>query len=770
MSALTSRVLALLFAAILGSTCHAASDDPIKAIFRPFETENASISPDGRYLAYSFRSKHLVHLAIRALDTNETKLIPAAKDYVPTMSGLKEAAPARITFLRWATPKRLVLSVDDVTIWAIDADGSNALAIVKSRDLKPHFKAPLRLLPKFRGVSIPTANAGHDSEMGRGLDPALRLASPFSEEEMPLGEGEEAVTTSNQGIDGRVESSDDLFDGGGASATAKRQPFVVEMPIDDPRHVIVECRGHVGPTDDGGNAGADDVWTELWKVNIDTGSVTTEERETGQTRMYPDKQGRLRLSVSQSPVVRRFIHTPVGMAVRKPLDEETQDKVALNFHLSPETLLGPRSIPLGFDFDPNLLYFISNVGGDRRGLYSLDLKTKTRTDFCFEHPLFDIGEAERPFQEDVLVFDRGERRLVGVRYEGVRSRVYWLDAELGSLQAQLQTQFEKKQSGATVQLAEWDHSRNRFILFVSSATDPGSYYIFDRKTRRLAQFAWRAPWITADNAQPSRSIEFKGAGGAVLRGYLTLPRNPRREPSPLLIYCHDGPWNRDKPGYNRGAQALATMGFAVAQINYRGSSGLGLAHLNAARGENFDKAPLTDVTAAIDHLCALYPLNRKLVAILGNGYGGYLALRALQLHPDKFRCAVSINAPTDLTLWANHPPTGLSFWRDVRRDFLKLDDAGLERLSPIAHAAAIRKPLLIVQSEFNQIVPPVHGQKMRDAVLREGASVDYFEMKTEGHTQWLPGSYVSLFRKLEEFFNSSIYNFKVEEGELKEVK
>ncbi len=760
--------------------------DPIAEIFQPFETELASLSPDGKHLAFSQKKGSRMYLTLRNLETNETKSIPVADDYVAPLSGVKEATPTRITFLRWATAKRVVFAVDDVIVWAINADGSEARTVVTARHLnqeRERLQDLARRPPPEPPGAGPPGNRGRDTIRTADLE-SSPAAGP-SDDEVPIGvdfaSGRAEIENSDPLINlraamesdtyGRVRGSDDFFGGMRIGSNAvQRRPFVVEMPVDDPDHVIVESRGPVGPTEDGVSENGDDIWTELLKVNIHTGTIKRRDLEASNSRLFPDKQGNLRLGIAQNVAERKVMHTPLGLKLRKPLDEELGGKKTKEFSFSPESFLGKRSIPLAFDYDPNLLYFASNVENDRYGIYALDLKAKKRTDFAFEHPAFDLAEPDRPFAEDLLVFDRKQRRLVGIRFQGVRPRTQWLDPELGKVQTDLQTQFEKKVPGASVQILEWDDTRDSFLFFVSSATDPGTYWVVNRKTPKIARHALRAPWVTPDTVQPSLPFELKGSDGALLRGYLTVPSKPRREPSPLLIFCHDGPWNRDQPGYNRGAQALATMGFAVAQVNFRGSSGFGRAHLEAARGTNFDRVPVGDVVATVDFLCAQFPLNKKLVAILGNGYGGYLALRALQMHPDRFRCGVSINAPTDLALWLSQPPGGLSFWRDVRREFLKASTAELKAMSPVTHAAAIKKPLLIVQAELDEVVPPVHGRNLRDALQGAGVTVDYFEMKTEGHSQWLPGSYTELFRKLEEFFNTSIYSFKVESGEAEVVK
>ncbi|HEX2101022.1 MAG TPA: alpha/beta fold hydrolase, partial [Candidatus Synoicihabitans sp.] len=245
----------------------------------------------------------------------------------------------------------------------------------------------------------------------------------------------------------------------------------------------------------------------------------------------------------------------------------------------------------------------------------------------------------------------------------------------------------------------------------------------------------------------------------------TYPREVRIEPVPILVYCHDGPWSRDHPGYDRGPQALAAMGFAVLQVNYRGSGGFGRAHRDALRTGG-ERVAIDDLLAAVEWVQATHAVSRRRIAILGNGYGGYLALRALQLHPDRFRCAVGINAPADLLRWMNTPATSISFSRDLRSAFFGNDKDRLRAASLTTEPELFKRPVLIVQAEGDTVVPEAQARALRRAMV--GASAiepEVYRLPAEGHARWLPGSYTRVFERLEEFFVQNIFEYTVETGE-----
>src|SRR2546421_349778 len=107
--------------------------DEIEDIFKPFDTDQASLSPDGKHLAYSLRSQNIVYVMIRDLETGAVMRCAMVEDDVDAFAEKKEKIPSRITFLRWATADRLIISVDDSVIWGVDPDGKNAKELVLSR-------------------------------------------------------------------------------------------------------------------------------------------------------------------------------------------------------------------------------------------------------------------------------------------------------------------------------------------------------------------------------------------------------------------------------------------------------------------------------------------------------------------------------------------------------------------------------------------------------------------------------------------------------------
>ncbi|MBI5380413.1 MAG: alpha/beta fold hydrolase [Opitutae bacterium] len=390
----------------------------------------------------------------------------------------------------------------------------------------------------------------------------------------------------------------------------------------------------------------------LLKADLRTGQTTILYSGVHEGRVLFDRQGRARVLQEE----------PAYSATRDDILLQQDDKtraISLDRHLgktlpvafrwSDKNYFGPRSVPLGLGEDPEILYYASNVGRDTFGLYALNLRTSARTTFALENPTQDLFDpTETDSAEPVVVYDPTKSKVVGLR---LPSGTHWLDTEL----ADVQTTLEKKLPERQVRLLEWNETRTRFLLLATSMEDPGRYYVYDRATRHLLHLLRVNPVLQMDAVNPTQTWSTITPNGTTLHGSLTKPRHIARIPPPAIVLVHDAPWKPGaSAGYSGEAQILARQGFLVVQLEYRGSRGHGLRHLNAIR-RGFDRVPLEDVRAALAWLATQQRYDTRRVAVLGHGFGGNLALRAVQLYPEEFCCAIAINAPLNLDRDSENP-------------------------------------------------------------------------------------------------------------------
>jgi dipeptidyl aminopeptidase/acylaminoacyl peptidase len=496
------------------------------------------------------------------------------------------------------------------------------------------------------------------------------------------------------------------------------------------------------------------VVLELDTVKGRTRQVAIEENWR---RVWLDQQGRLRLALEQQGKRFRYLYRGIDSKKWIPLDSVAKTAVPLGFAVGADTLLASRSVPLGFDVGGRSLFIATNVGHDTFSVRALDLVEGQLSDFEVGHDRYDLIEPTALTAGDVLRFDPHTHSLAGVRFAAALRDTHWFDPGMTALQASL----NKHLAPQHCELREWNADRTRFLVEVVGPGDPGGFIVVDTASGKMIRCGERAPWLTEAKRNVTREFDFVTDDGQRLAGYLTLPQNPRLSPPPVLVYFHDGPWFSDPPLFNRGAQALAALGFAVLQLNHRGSSGLGRSHLNGIDG-SLDRAVLKDIQAMLARSAAgKLPINTRMVATLGNGVGGYLAVRMAQLAPETFRCAVAINAPGDLDAWRRHPETAPTLLADLRQHVFGTDRESLRAQSAVAAGPTTKAPVLVAHGTQNAYVPNSLGRELYRALKKGSEETAYLELPGEGHGGWSEKTTAKLFAELGRFFNATIYNYDV---------
>jgi hypothetical protein len=385
---------------------------------------------------------------------------------------------------------------------------------------------------------------------------------------------------------------------------------------------------------------------ELHRVDLATGAherAFKRELPRPGGSLVTDRAGNVRLVFSGGENPQRFsYYAQPASGDGRNLDEVLPDRAEFAFAVRPENFLEERTIPLGFGADPNVLYFASNLGRDAYGLRAVDLATGQPTGWLAEAPGIDLVELNAPWVGSPLVFDRTTGALAGARFVGPVNVMRWLDPKVAALQAALERDFP----GREVNLVDWDDARERVLALVSAPGDPGRYFVRDARSGHNTEYLRNAVELDPELANAAEPFAFDADSGRV-QGWLTWPRTPRTDPPPVVVWFHDGPLRRGPSRDGRNAAALATLGFAVIELNYAGASGEGRGRRAALR-DGYDTVPVAEAGAALEWLAGHRPFARGQVAVVGEGYGGYLAMRAVQLQPDTYRAAVAINAPTDL--------------------------------------------------------------------------------------------------------------------------
>jgi dipeptidyl aminopeptidase/acylaminoacyl peptidase len=384
----------------------------------------------------------------------------------------------------------------------------------------------------------------------------------------------------------------------------------------------------------------------------------------------------------------------------------------------------------GITTDGKTLYLYESRGRDTTALYAIDTDSRKKT-LVFEDARADVSN-------DLAHPDTGRIQAVASNY--LREEWKPLDQSIaGDLQ-----KIKSIGPGVASVSARTQDDRT-WIVTYSAAEKPAEYYRYDRGDGgKLTRLFSSRPALEMAPLVPQWPQEIKSRDGRTLVSYLTLPKTAdtnndgkAEKPLPMVLLVHGGPWARDNYGYGGTNQWLANRGYAVLQVNYRGSTGFGKQFVNASEGEWAGKMH-DDLIDGVEWAVKNGVTTKDNVAIMGGSYGGYATLVGMTFTPDAFKCGVDIVGPSNLvTLFNTFPAYWASFMEQwYRRVGDPRTEAGKQLLlerSPITHVAKIKKPLLIAQGANDPRVIQAESDQIVEAMQAKKIPVTYVLFPDEGH-------------------------------------
>ncbi|MGD1048208.1 MAG: S9 family peptidase, partial [Candidatus Krumholzibacteriaceae bacterium] len=336
----------------------------------------------------------------------------------------------------------------------------------------------------------------------------------------------------------------------------------------------------------------------------------------------------------------------------------------------------------------------------------------------------DFGGAE---------FSEKTDELVATYYVGDRLRIYFKDPAWDADYKRLQKQLPD----GDIYLGSATSDEHLWTVSVTSDVDPGATYLYDRGTGKATLLYRPYPDLPLKYLASMKPIVYTSRDGLEIHGYLTVPRGVKDKNLPLLVMPHGGPWARDEWGYDPYAQFFANRGYAMLQMNFRGSTGYGKKFLNAGN-KQWGDAMQNDITDGVRYLVKKGIADPKQVAIFGGSYGGYATLAGLAFTPDVYAAGISYVGPSNIiTLLNSIPP----YWAVLKATFnervgdpSKPEDAErLKRQSPLFSAKNITAPLLVVQGANDPRVKKAESDQIVVALRDLGRDVEYIVAPDEGH-------------------------------------
>lgn len=475
------------------------------------------------------------------------------------------------------------------------------------------------------------------------------------------------------------------------------QTHIIDQLRNDPDHVIV-----------GLNKRNPQIF-DAYRLNVKTAELVLIAENPGNISSWmTDHDGNLRIATTTDGVNTSILY--------RATEETPWDTViTTNFKES--------FSPQFFDFhDTSIVYGVSNIGRDKAALVRFDMKTGKEVEEIYANKDYDVSGAS---------YSRKRKVLTSVHWIGEKAERSGFDPEVDNIY-----RFLKKQlPDVEVYLSSRNDGENIYMVRTMSDKTRGSYYVYKTQNQELTKVADISPWLNEDHMADMKPITYKSRDGLTIHGYLTLPKGVEAKNLPVVVNPHGGPWARDVWGFNPEVQFLANRGYAVLQMNFRGSTSYGRSFWEASF-KQWGQSMQNDISDGVRYLVHEGIADQNRISIYGASYGGYATLAGVTFTPDLYACAIDYVGVSNLfTFMETVPP----YWVQYREMLYEMvgdpekDKEMLARYSPSLHADQIKTPLLIAQGAKDPRVKQAESDQMVKALKDKGTEVEYILKENEGH-------------------------------------
>ena len=471
---------------------------------------------------------------------------------------------------------------------------------------------------------------------------------------------------------------------------------------------------------------------DVYKLNIKTGALRPYIVNPGNiTEWYPDDDGNIRLVKSSDGVDETILYRVDDSSPFKPI-------IRNNFR--------NRVDPIAFTGERNHFYALSNVNQDKTSLVEIDAETGKELKVLFSCDKADIDKVD---------YSRSKHRLELAVCQEEKPTKHFLNDDIKLMYDTLSHHFPRSE----INIVGRDSAENKFIIFNYTDRNPGTYYLYETAGAKLIKLGDINPNLKADELCPMKPVSFKASDGLVINGYLTLPLGDKTTDLPVVVMPHDGPWrSRDNWRYSDEVQFLANRGYAVFQVNYRGSAGYGKA-FNSAGFKQAGGKIQDDITDGVKWLIGKGIADPKKIAIFGDGFGGFSALYGISAHPEMYNCAIVQYGLINFFTYIKDVPPYFKPRLQMMYEMIgnpEKDADQLRAISPVFHTDKIKAPLLIFQgakddsaniSELNQFVRELKKQNV---------PVTYFLKQNERKSFRIERNRLEMYAEIEKFLDNNM--------------
>jgi len=489
---------------------------------------------------------------------------------------------------------------------------------------------------------------------------------------------------------------------------------VIDWDVPDAPGSVLMTRYYVPENRIGSNVRNEDAG--LGVELVDTLSMKRRKIETQRRdaqEFITDGHGTVRIMGTLAITQAGFTQSEMRYYYRTPDSREWRPLSTVNVVDPTKTEFNPYAV----DRTRNVAYGLGQYNGTK-ALYSMSLGDVPRKELLLSRSDVDI---------DSMIRIGREGRVVGASYATERRVSEFFDPELRKLSADLSKALPGKPA---VTFVDSSQDESKLLLLASSDTNPGMFYVYDKKSRQLGELLPVRSELQGAALATVKPVTYPAADGTQVPAYLTLPPGSTGKGLPAIVMPHGGPGARDEWGFDWLAQYFAARGYAVLQPNFRGSSGYGSAWYQKNGFQSW-RVAIGDVNDAGRWLVSQGIANPAKLGIVGWSYGGYAALQSSVLDPGLFKAIVAIAPVTDLEKLRSEYSGYASF--PIINKFIGRG-AHIREGSPAQNAEAIRAPVLLFHGSLDGNVKIDQSRLMNERLRGAGKQVTLVEFPGLSHS------------------------------------
>ena len=404
-----------------------------------------------------------------------------------------------------------------------------------------------------------------------------------------------------------------------------------------------------------------------------------------------------------------------------------------------------RDWPIAFSADDKTVWFTC-PGSPGFGVCEFDPATRKMTN-VWSNPHVEATGLAQGLAED---------SIIGVAFTDGLPAVSVFDNQAPGVKALVQLM--QQYPGEDVHFVSGTDRGGKAIALVQADVDPGTFFLYDKASNSFSPLLQRANWIDPNQFGRADPFTFKTRDGLTEQGYITYP--PGKDGAknlPMVVFVHGGPYGiRDWWKYDPYVQAMATRGYAVLQVNYRGSGGYGF-DFEKAGWHQWGGTMQDDVTDATRWAIAQGIADKDRICIYGGSYGGYAALEGAVSVPDLYKCAIGYVGVYNLPKMLGRRDAAQTLFSErYWQRTMGTEETTLAQHSPIYQLDNLKAKVMLVVGGRDTIVLPVQGQELHMAMLKRRIPHEWLYKPDEWHGFYDEKNIADLFEKVDAFLDENI--------------